>query len=274
MVSDDPAHHRQRRGCAKDPSTEDVLHANIVLHRAEAPFYDKIHHEIFNPIESCRTNQRLRRVSKFMQQRRGWALDFGSGTGNIAVRLSRMGFRVVAFDLSEEMLRVLRNKSKHVGSRVVVGEQLPFKEGAFSLVVSYAVVHHVLDYVGLVRSLARLLQQGGILYIDHETDSTSPLFQPRGAYRIYRQSSHYLNAVYRRIRGIEPPILDYVNADVHCNPESPLDWRKLRTAVEASELVVLEDDSYLLHLTALPNPLWPFLGLWLSDTRYIIAKRP
>lgn len=43
------------------------------------------------------------------------ALELGCGTGNMTLRLSNLGMKVVAVDLSEEMLNVARNKVKSKG---------------------------------------------------------------------------------------------------------------------------------------------------------------
>ncbi|MCX7903494.1 MAG: class I SAM-dependent methyltransferase [Caloramator sp.] len=43
------------------------------------------------------------------------ALELGCGTGNMTLRLSNLGVKVVAVDLSEEMLNVAKNKVKNKG---------------------------------------------------------------------------------------------------------------------------------------------------------------
>lgn len=43
------------------------------------------------------------------------ALELGCGTGNMTLRLSNLGVKVVAVDLSEEMLNVAKNKVKNRG---------------------------------------------------------------------------------------------------------------------------------------------------------------
>jgi ubiquinone/menaquinone biosynthesis C-methylase UbiE len=64
-------------------------------------------------------------------------LDAGSGTGIYTLELAHRGARVVALDVSREMIRVGKRK---LGKRThhVLGsiEQLPFKEQAFDCVVS------------------------------------------------------------------------------------------------------------------------------------------
>jgi SAM-dependent methyltransferase len=48
----------------------------------------------------------------------GWLIDLGCGTGRLAVPFARRGFRAVAVDLSEEMLRVAGEKAAAAGVAV------------------------------------------------------------------------------------------------------------------------------------------------------------
>src|SRR5438128_1694007 len=45
----------------------------------------------------------------------GRAIDLGCGTGRLALTLARFGHRVLAVDLSAEMLKVVGEKARHVG---------------------------------------------------------------------------------------------------------------------------------------------------------------
>ena len=256
----------------RKPSDE-VIQANLSLHAEEARVYDQIHHEIFNPIEQSRINSRLRRATDLLHCEKGWALDFGAGTGNIALKLTNLGFKVVASDLSEEMLTVLREKPGADQVEVIVGEGVSFKREKFSLVTVCSVLHHLPDYVAALSELAQVLKLGGVLFIDHEADSDTPFYSPGKDYLAYIGSSSLINAAYRKILGVERPYLDYEIADFHCRPEDHVDWREVTDALESSGMAIQETRPYLLHRATMPNPLYPVFALWLVDYRYLIARR-
>ena len=251
----------------------EVIRANVQLHRAEAPYYERIHEEIFNPIESVRIDHRLKRAVKALGGVRGRALDFGAGTGNIARRLSRMGFGVVAFELSREMILQLKGKKEGGKIHAVLGERLPFRRGSFSLVCAFSVLHHVPDYVAVVAELASLLEPGGVLYLDHEVDPQSPMLLPRREYDVYSASASVLAGIRRRLTGFRAPHLDYSIADFHTKQEDHVEWARIRSRLRDLGMVVLEERPYLMHSSWIPNPLFPFLSFWLADLRYMIAAR-
>jgi len=78
------------------------------------------------------------------------ALDLGSGTGEIAIRLARLGFHVTLLDCSHEMLEMSDRAARRAGvsCRValaqgdVAASASLFPEGSFDVIVC----HHVLEY--------------------------------------------------------------------------------------------------------------------------------
>ncbi len=251
----------------------EILRANLALHRVEAASYDAIHHDIFNPVESRRIDARLRRAVGLVRGTGRWALDFGAGTGNLTLRLMETGLAVVAFDLSRDMLTVLTRRIQPRLTNAVVGLALPFKDQSFSFIGIYSVLHHLPDYASALTSLAGVLRKGGVLYIDHENDVSSPNFSRRTDFELYKRTSHLLNAVYRKLHSISVPSLDYSLADYHCTPEDHIDWQLIHETLTAAGLEVVESRPYLLHSSAFPNPLFPFMGLWRTDMRYLVAVR-
>jgi demethylmenaquinone methyltransferase/2-methoxy-6-polyprenyl-1,4-benzoquinol methylase len=94
----------------------------------------------------------------------GSVLDVASGTGLVAERLVRLGFRVTVLDQSAEMLAQARER---LGARVDVvragADELPFENGAFDhLTVTY-LIRYVDDPAATLRELARVVRPGGTL---------------------------------------------------------------------------------------------------------------
>ena len=93
-------------------------------------------------------------------------LDYGTGTGNIALRILPRVKKIIAADSSQGMLEVLREKLSRAGITTV--EVLEWSIGRdtallprFDIIVSSMTFHHVRDTAGAARSFYTLLLPGG-----------------------------------------------------------------------------------------------------------------
>ena len=86
-------------------------------------------------------------------------LDVAAGTGSISRLLEARGYRVVAVDLSAEML------SQHSGRLRVraVADRLPFPEKTFDAVTFGYLMRYVEDPVATLREVSRVLRPGGLV---------------------------------------------------------------------------------------------------------------
>jgi ubiquinone/menaquinone biosynthesis C-methylase UbiE len=96
----------------------------------------------------------------------GRALDLGCGGGHVAYAVAPLVGEVVAYDLSEQMLRVVAEAATARGLanlRTVQGpaERLPFDDASFDLVLSRYSAHHWRDFDAGLREAARVLKPGG-----------------------------------------------------------------------------------------------------------------
>jgi ubiquinone/menaquinone biosynthesis C-methylase UbiE len=99
----------------------------------------------------------------------GWqALDVATGAGHTALAFAPYLARVVATDLTQEMLaktaelaaeRGLRN----LETRTADAELLPFEDASFDLVTCRLAFHHFPNPRRAVREFARVLRPGGLL---------------------------------------------------------------------------------------------------------------
>lgn len=122
------------------------------------------------------------------------ALDAGAGTGRHALRLARRGVAVTALDQSPEMLGVARKAARTAGLpiRFLVASlerRLPFRAGAFDVLVCALALCHVADLAGAVREFGRALRPGGHLLL---TD-----FHPDAVGRGWRTDFSDLGVKYR-----------------------------------------------------------------------------
>ena len=99
----------------------------------------------------------------------GEVLELGSGAGaNAAALLERFpDVRLTATDVDPDMLAPARRRLARFGDRVTVREAdataLPFADASFDAVVSFIMLHHVIDWERALAEVARVLRPGGVL---------------------------------------------------------------------------------------------------------------
>ncbi|MBX7207809.1 MAG: class I SAM-dependent methyltransferase [Verrucomicrobiaceae bacterium] len=92
--------------------------------------------------------------------------DFGCGSGEMACRLGRLGYRVTGLDVSPDLIEVARERAVLEGVAdkvdfiVADGASAGITDGAFDAVLAMSVLHHMpLD--DALDALERLLRPGG-----------------------------------------------------------------------------------------------------------------
>jgi len=93
-------------------------------------------------------------------------LDVATGGGHTAVTISRMTGRVVASDLTPEMLREAAKLAAEAGARTIVyaaadADALPFRDAVFDRVTCRIAPHHFPDVRTAVTEMARVTRPGG-----------------------------------------------------------------------------------------------------------------
>ena len=103
------------------------------------------------------------------------AMEIGCGTGTFARALARRCKRVVAFDLSSEMIRVARDRSRGFGNlefQLADATTYDFPKAHFDFICSIATLHH-LEQRELLVKLKEALRPGGVLAILDLVESKS-----------------------------------------------------------------------------------------------------
>lgn len=104
------------------------------------------------------------------------ALDVATGAGHMAMALAPHVTKVIAYDMTQEMLleaksnavtRGLTNLTTEKG----IAEDLPFPDSTFDIVTVRHAPHHFANVTAAVREMARVAKMGARLVI---VDSTSP----------------------------------------------------------------------------------------------------
>ena len=120
----------------------------------------------------------------------GRCLDLGCGTGVFVALLVDCGWTVVGVDLSDDQLRVARERVGRLAETLVRADAaaLPFEDGSFDAVAA-VLVHTDIDRYDLaLREVARVLRPGGrFVHVGTHPCFVSPAASssPDGSHRVF-----------------------------------------------------------------------------------------
>lgn len=156
-----------------------VILENRIAHNEEATTYDVAHaythSDLYNDFVSNEINviiEGLRRNKKKKYR----ILDLGCGTGFITTKLyMNHNFEIEAVDIAENMTKVLKEKIQNASNvHVYVQEASEFlRDGIashkqYDLIVFSTFLHHLYDYLKILKQSIELLAQNGYIYILNE----------------------------------------------------------------------------------------------------------
>jgi ubiquinone/menaquinone biosynthesis C-methylase UbiE len=112
------------------------------------------------------------------------ALDVAAGTGIVSRALAADGARVTAVDSTSAMVEQGRHRASAEGRHNLEfvrgsAEKLPFRDAAFTLVVTRFSLHHFADPTRAVREMVRVLRPHGRLVIKDLVAATDPAVAAR-----------------------------------------------------------------------------------------------
>lgn len=115
--------------------------------------------------------ERLRELARGLED--ATLLDLGTGPGDIALRIARREptWRITAIDGAPTMLGLARSAASAAGLagrirfQLADAKRLPFDNGAFGIVCSNSLLHHVADPGSLWREARRVIKPAGLLFL-------------------------------------------------------------------------------------------------------------
>ena len=277
------------------PTDDQAIAHNRAAHDRVGGAYDAGHPEIFNETEQARLARTVERVVRLVERgERPRApiavLDVGSGTGNLVRRFLAHDVHVTATDLSTTLLDEVHGRFAATGRVTTTplnGRDLhPLADDRFDVAASYSVLHHVPDYLALVREMARVVRPGGIVYIDHERSDeswTSAAYRaflreavawPRRRWWFVLQPWRY----WKRIR----PLFEWrrwrnprwmPEGDLHIWPDDHIDWTKIRAVLATAGCAVELEEDYLLYEARYDRSAWERWNGRASDMRMLVARK-
>jgi ubiquinone/menaquinone biosynthesis C-methylase UbiE len=141
-----------------------VMRANIEVHTRMVEQYNSEPH--FRPENQAKVRKVLEELAARVGG--GRLLDVGCGTGFVLNLAKDLFKEIHGVDVTPAMLAKVDVSSGNITLHNRAAESLPFPDASFDAVTSYAFLHHLEDYVAVLREVARVLRPGGILYVDLE----------------------------------------------------------------------------------------------------------
>jgi ubiquinone/menaquinone biosynthesis C-methylase UbiE len=272
-------------GLLNNSSLKDQIHqANVEVHRSEAKYYEALHPEVYSKKEQKRISEKLKIADELVADNQKFALDVGAGTGNLTGKLLQMSYQVVAVDISPEMCAILQRKySAYVKSNKLTiinspVENLDFDVGKFDLITCYSALHHLPDYISVLRRLTTLLKKGGVIYVDHEASPFYWKSEQSGLASlikgIYFHSNPLLNSLYFQIIGLKVPLIDYSLSDYWHKKEHALNHKSVDEVFKQEGFEFSKRTDYYQKSTWIWNPLTLIYRLTGSpEMSFWIAKK-
>ncbi len=116
----------------------------------------------------------LKRLVELTKPQPDWVvLDVSTGGGHTALAFAPLVQRVIATDLSPEMLAAAEKYARERGAanieyRQADTESLPFGDGEFDLVTNRIALHHYPDARKAIAEMARVVKPGGLVaFVDN-----------------------------------------------------------------------------------------------------------
>lgn len=265
----------------------DTIEYNIKVHDKLAKKYEKIHIEIYNEEEQNRLRESLVIAKNYIStnEQIPKVLDFGCGAGNLTKHLTEIGCDVVASDVSQGFLDLVSSKtfSRKIETAKLNGKDLSnFPNDYFDMVCMYSVLHHVPDYLSLMKEFMRVLKKGGVLYIDHEASENIWLGDDSfkkamnelkktsvGGFGKYLYLNNYVDFFIRK----------FINkkfqreGDIHVWADDHIVWKDVNEEIKKSGGIVVLEEDYLLFRKGYNLDIYKKYKNKHTDTHLLIAKR-
>jgi ubiquinone/menaquinone biosynthesis C-methylase UbiE len=260
---------------------------NIKTHNKLAQKYERMHGEIYNSIEQSRLLNELAHAVSLITtgEHPKLALDFGCGAGNLTRHLSNLGCDVIATDVAEGFLDLVKSRSYEtkVETLMLNGNNLvTVPDESVDFVATYSVLHHVPDYLGILSEFMRVLKPGGIIYIDHEqSDSfwTDDQQYKKFIFEMKNKISKDYSKYFILTNYYDWFIRKFINSryqregDLHVFKDDHIEWSKVIAAIEAAGGKILRSQDYLLFRRGFDISIYNKYSNSVSDMHVLVMRK-
>ncbi len=260
---------------------------NIKTHDKIAKRYARDHGEIYNEIEQRRLRQKLQDAIFYIKtgSKRKIAFDFGSGAGNLTSHLSELGCNVIAGDVSQEFLDLIASKSYKTIVQTIKLNGIDISnvsDQSVDMVATYSVLHHIPDYLSILKEFMRVLKPGGVAFIDHEPsegfwteDPVYAFFQKeikcnvRQDFSKYFILTNYFDWLVRRF--INPKY--HREGDIHVFKDDHIEWIKIVDELMILGGSVIHEEDYLLYNKKYDIDIYNKYANIISDYHLLVVRK-
>lgn len=199
-------------------------------------------------------------------------LDLGAGEGSVTLPFLDLGAKVVAVDISSSQLDSLKTKCSHFGDMLEVrcediNDTLKRNEGKYDIVVFNSFLHHVPDYLEMIRKATMMLNHHGQFFsfqdpLRYDSVGKSTMNVSKLAYFSWRIfQGDVIGGLKRRIRRSQGI---YIEDSVHDNAE----YHVTRNGVDQDSIQFLLErqgfDCNIVHYFSTQSSLFQPIGTILN----------
>ena len=199
-------------------------------------------------------------------------LDLGAGEGSVTLPFLDLGAKVVAVDISSSQLDSLKTKCSHFGDMLEVrcediNDTLKRNEGKYDIVVFNSFLHHVPDYLEMIRKATMMLSHHGQFFsfqdpLRYDSVGKSTMNVSKLAYFSWRIfQGDVIGGLKRRIRRSQGI---YIEDSVHDNAE----YHVTRNGVDQDSIQFLLErqgfDCNIVHYFSTQSSLFQPIGTILN----------
>ena len=259
---------------------------NKKVHDKIALKYESRHPEIYNEVEQSRLHASLEFSVEQIKtdSKRKIVLDFGCGSGNLTKHLMELGLGVVSADISSKFLEMIEDRFPEIDKTQTLqinGEDLSnIEDNKFDMLATYSVLHHVPEYLEIIKEFIRVTKSGGVIYIDHEVNNNFwekpkelvSFYEKRGIKK--RSIFRFLNpnTYFSKLRLLINPKYQ-VEGDIHVWADDHIEWDKIKTVFQENNCEVLKEEDFLLYNKDFKKEVWEESKDKTSDMKYLVVRK-
>ena len=265
---------------------------NAKIHDSIVSKYNERHfNEIFNSSEQKRLREAIDQAIKLIDTKSKIKIlaDLGSGTGNLTkYLLQHKNVEVWALDVSSKMLDFLKHKfnKNNLKTILINGQDLSsIKSQSVDMISAYSVLHHIPDYLFMVKEMCRVLKPGGIIFIDHEHNKN--FWEGDKVYKEFLQVNKKSLPLKRKVLKYSNPI-NYINfikakiytmiryqpeGDIHVYRDDHIELDKILEVLKDNNMTTICIKNYLQYKANYVKEVYNKYRHRTSDMMYIMAQK-